>query len=138
MKIVHKSDLSKTEIEFLRKEFRIYAEENGVKDAKWMPFSFVAMQDDEIIGILDGHTLYDEVCVDDLVVLKDYRNNGIGTKLLRAAEDFYRGKNFTYISLKTAEFLAPKFYSKLGFSLEYVRENKKNPKLTRYFFIKYL
>lgn len=33
--------------------------------------------------------------------------------------------------------LKKKTYEKCGFELEFVRKNKSNPKLTKYFFIKY-
>ena len=52
-------------------------------------------------------------------------------------EEYFSDKNYTSISLTTYDFQAPKFYEKCGFKLEFVRENKKNPKLTKYFFVKY-
>ena len=46
---------------------------------------------------------------------------------------FFKDKGFNNINLVTNEFQAPKFYESCGFDLEFVRENKKNLKLTKYF-----
>lgn len=41
------------------------------------------------------------------------------------------------MNLSTYGFQAPEFYKKCGFTLEFIREDKKNPKLTKYFFVKF-
>lgn len=100
-------------------------------------FSFIAKENDEVAGILTGKCLHDEVKISDLIVTEKFRKNGIGSKLLKSVEEYFSDKNYTSISLTTYDFQAPKFYEKCGFELEFVRENKKNPKLTKYFFVKY-
>lgn len=100
-------------------------------------FSFIAKENDEVAGILTGKCLHDEVKISDLIVTEKFRKNGIGSKLLKSVEEYFSDKNYTSISLTTYDFQAPKFYEKCGFELEFVRENKKNPKLTKYFFLKY-
>lgn len=100
-------------------------------------FSFIAKEDNETIGYLTGVSYYSEVTINNLVVLKKYRGKGIGTKLIRKVEEHFKGKGFNNINLVTSAFQAPRFYEKCGFKLEFVRENKENPKLTKYFFIKY-
>ena len=100
-------------------------------------FSFIAKENGEIAGILTGKCLHDEVKISDLIVTEKFRKNGIGSKLLKSVEEYFSDKNYTSISLTTYDFQAPKFYEKCGFELEFVRENKKNPKLTKYFFVKY-
>ena len=87
-------------------------------------FSFIAKENDE-------------VKISDLIVTEKFRKNGIGSKLLKSVEEYFSDKNYTSISLTTYDFQAPKFYEKCCFELEFVRENKKNPKLTKYFFVKY-
>ena len=44
---------------------------------------------------------------------------------------------FNNINLVTNSFQAPGFYEKCGFKLEFIRKNEKNPKLTKYFYVKY-
>ena len=117
--------------------FTKYAEESGIS-TNYKEFNFVAYESGEVAGVLEGITLYDEVRVNNLIVTERYRQKGIGSKLLNAVFERFDSKAFRYVSLCTFEFQAPKFYEKCGFELEFVRENKKNPKLTKYFFVKYL
>ena len=117
-------------------EFNKYAKENNVT-CNYTPFIFVAKENDEIIGIITGHSYYDEVHIGDLIVLKEHRHKHIGTQLVKYVEEYYKDKNFQNINLTTYEFQALDFYKKCGYNLEYVRENKENPKLTKYFLVKY-
>lgn len=126
-------DLSKI-IDF---EFNKFAKENHVQ-CNYAPFSFVAREDDKVIGLLTGHTYYNEVHISDFIVLEAYRRKHIGSNLLKAVEEHYKGKGFEQINLSTYAFQAPAFYKKHGFQIEFVRENKENPKLTKYFLVKYL
>lgn len=100
-------------------------------------FSFIAKENDEVPGILTGKCLHDEVKISDLIVTEKFRRKGVGSKLLKSVEEYFGDRNYTSISLTTYDFQAPKFYEKCGFELEFVRKNKKNPKLTKYFFVKY-
>ncbi len=113
-----------------------YDTENGV-EYNFKRFSFVAKENNQIIGYLTGFSYYSEVTINNLVVLKKYRGNGVGTKLLNQVEEHFKDKGFNNINLVTNEFQAPKFYQKCGFELEFVRENKKEPKLTKYFYVKH-
>lgn len=60
--------------------------------------------------------------------------NAVVEKLLK---EQFEGKGFNNINLVTSAFNAPEFYKKCGFTVEFVRENKINPQLTKTFFIKY-
>lgn len=100
-------------------------------------FSFIAKENDEVAGILTGKCLHDEVKISDLIVTEKFRRKGVSSKLLKSVEEYFGDRNYTSISLTTYDFQAPKFYEKCGFELEFVRKNKKNPKLTKYFFVKY-
>ena len=46
-------------------------------------------------------------------------------------------KGFENMNLTTYSFQAPEFYKKCGFEIEFIRESKQNPKLTKYFLVKY-
>lgn len=100
-------------------------------------FSFIAKENGEISGVLTGKCLHDEVKISDLIVTEKFRRKGIGSELLKRVEKHFKNKNYTSISLTTYDFQAPKFCEKCGFKCEFVRENKRNPKLTKYFFVKY-
>ena len=110
--------------------------ENGV-EYNFKRFSFVAKEDDREIGYVTGFSYYSEVTINNLIVLEKYRGQGVGTRLIEHAEKHFKDKGFNNINLVTNEFQAPKFYEKCGFDLEFIRKNKENPKLTKYFYVKY-
>ena len=58
--------------------------------------------------------------------------------LVKAVEDYHKDKNFENINLTTYGFQAPEFYKKCGYEIEFIRKNKDNSKLDKYFFVKYL
>ncbi len=117
--------------------FNEYGKESGVA-CDYKTFNFVAKEDGKIIGYLTGHSYYREVHVGDLVVLKEYRHHHVGTALMKKMEEYFAGKGFEHINLTTYEFQAPEFYKKCGYEVEYVRECKNEPKLNKYYLIKYL
>lgn len=121
--------------EFINKAFTDYAISRAV-ELNFDEYCIVAENDDgQVIGAITGRAYYNEVHIGDLIIDENYRGNDIGTKLVRAVEDAYRGKGYTKITLTTFGFQAPDFYRKLGYSLEFVREDP-DPKLSKYFFCK--
>lgn len=122
--------------EFINKEFSAYGEQNGVV-LNYDEFCFAAEEDGKILGVITGRAYYNEVHIGDLIVASSVRKGGIGSKLVRAVEDNYRGKGYDKITLTTFGFQAPEFYKKLGYEIEFVREDK-DPKLSKYFLAKQL
>ena len=122
--------------EFINKEFSAYGEQNGVV-LNYDEFCFAAEEDGNILGVITGRAYYNEVHIGDLIVASSLRRSGIGSKLVRAVEDNYRGKGYDKITLTTFGFQAPEFYKKLGYEVEFVREDK-DPKLSKYFLAKQL
>ena len=122
--------------EFINKEFSAYGEQNGVV-LNYDEFCFAAEEDGNILGVITGRAYYNEVHIGDLIVASSVRKGGIGSKLVRAVEDNYRGKGYDKITLTTFGFQAPDFYKKLGYEIEFVREDKE-PKLSKYFLAKQL
>ena len=114
-----------------------YENSKGIQ-CGYRKFHIIADEKGEIVGILIGYTAFSEIYVDDLVVHGNYRNQGIGRMLLQKLEEHFEGKNYSNINLVTNEFQAPDFYKKCGYTLEFVRRNKKFPLLSKYFFIKWL
>ena len=131
-----KEKLDEKLYDFIDEEFNKYALKNGVI-CNYKPFNFIAKENDKVVGIITGHSYYKEVKISDFIVLEEYRNRHIGSKLIKEVENYFRNKGFENINLTTYEFQAPEFYKKCGYKLEFIRENKENPKLTKYFFVKY-
>ena len=116
-------------------EFDKFAEKNGVV-CNYEPFAFTAKEDGKVVGVIKGHSYYNEVHIGELIILEEYRGQGIGRSLLEQAEKHFANSGFECITLTTYGFQAPEFYKKCGYEVEFVRENKKDPKLTKYFLIK--
>jgi ribosomal protein S18 acetylase RimI-like enzyme len=72
---------------------------------------------DSVIGGLWGRSVADWLYVDLLVVPEDRRGRGLGTSLIRKAEQIARKRGCTGIWLYTATFQAPGFYEKMGFRI---------------------
>ncbi len=91
----------------------------------------------EVIGVLNAYTAYSEIYIDDLWIDASYRRKGHGQRLIDALFQDFEGKGFNNINACTSDFQAPEFYKKCGFTLEFIRENAQNPKLTKFFFVKF-
>ena len=134
---IRKVELDSKVETFIETEQEKYETEHGVL-CNYTPFCFTATLDDRIMGVVTGATLYSEVYIDELIVKDTCRGKGIGTQLIRTIEESFCGQGFNNINLCTNGFQASGFYEKCGFQLEFVRENKSDPKLNKYFYIKYL
>lgn len=120
--------------DFINEEFSGYATDCGV-GLNYEEFCFAAEEDGQIMGIITGRAYYNEVHIGDLIVGKDFRRDGVGSKLVAAVEEAFAGKGYKKIALTTFGFQAPEFYKKLGYELELVREDA-DPKLSKYFYLK--
>ena len=117
-------------------EFEKYARKHGVV-CGYKPFTFIAEEDGKTIGIITGCTYYKEVHIGDLIIVEEYRNRHIGSKLIETVEKHFKGKGFENMNLTTYDFQAPEFYKKCGFEVEHIRECKENSKLNKYLLVKY-
>ena len=136
LNIEYKESLNEEFYSMIDKEFNKYASKNEVT-CNYTQFNFIAKEDDKVIGIITGHSYYKEVHIGDLIVLEEYRNKHIGMKLMEKVEEYFKDKGFENMNLTTYNFQAPEFYKKCGFEVEYIRENKEDPKLNKYFLVKY-
>lgn len=122
---------------FINEEFSAYGEQNNV-DLNFNEFCFIAESDDgEILGAIIGRAYYNEVHIGDLIVHKAHRKCGLGSKLVSAVEEAFQNAGYDKITLTTFGFQAPGFYKKLGYTVEFIREDK-NPKLCKYFLSKHI
>lgn len=126
------------DIEKKKSESHIAYESSHGIDVNYREF-FILIKDNhgQAIAVLTAYTAYSEIYVDDMWVDKPFRHQGYGKTLLQTLEDRFKDKGFNNINLVTNAFQAPEFYKKCGFTMEFVRENKINPKLTKIFFVKY-
>ena len=121
--------------DFIHEGFTAYGKQRGVT-LNYDEFCFTAEDGDgKIIGVITGRAYYNEVHIGDLIIDKEYRGQDIGTKLVKTVEEAYGDKGYEKFALTTFGFQAPEFYKKLGYTLEYVREDK-NPKLSKFFYLK--
>jgi GNAT superfamily N-acetyltransferase len=81
------------------------------------PVRFVARDEHGVVGGLLGHTRWNWLYVAKLWVNERGRGQGIGTRLLIAAEELARSRGCTDASLDTFEYQARPFYEKLGYEL---------------------
>jgi ribosomal protein S18 acetylase RimI-like enzyme len=115
-----------------------YEKKQGV-DVNYKRHSIViSNNDNEAVGVLNAYTAFSEIYIDDLWVDAVVRGQGYGRRLVTLLEEQFKGRGFNNINLVTSEFQAPDFYRKCGFIQEFVRINKENPQLTKYFFVKFL
>lgn len=136
--VVEKVDEISEEIEKkMRDDLISYEASHGI-DVNYKRFSLVLKNELQgIIGVLNAYTAFSEIYIDDMWVESSYRGNGYGKQLILALENSFKGKGFNNINLVTSAFQAPGFYKKCGFTEEFTRENKKNPKLSKTFFVKF-
>ena len=87
------------------------------------------------MGVITGRAYYNEVHISDLIIHKAHRKFGYGSKLVSAVEETFQNAGYDKITLTTFGFQAPEFYKKLGYIVEFIREDK-NPKLCKYFLSK--
>lgn len=135
--ITYQENLDEEFYNIIDEEFNKFAIKNEVI-CNYKPFSFIAKENNKVVGIITGRSYYKEIHINDLIVLEEYRNKQIGSKLIEAVENFYRNKGFENINLTTYRFQAPDFYKKCGFEIEFIRKNKENSKLDKYYLVKYM
>ena len=134
---IMKAELDKKIENFIEKEQEKNETEHGIQ-CNYTPFCFVEKIGDEIVGAVSGAAFFSEIYIDELVVKNIFRGKGIGTQLISTLETFYAGQGYNNMNLITNGFQASGFYEKCGFELEFLRENRTDPNLNKYFYIKYL
>lgn len=135
--IIEKTEPNEKLNKVIEEEFERHEAKDGVA-CNYTPFCFTAKENDEIIGAVTGFTCFSEIYIDDIVVMKNHRGKNVGTQLIKTVEEYYKDYGLNNMNLCTFEFQAPKFYEKLGFELEFVRKNKDNSKLNKYYYVKFL
>ncbi|MBX9696528.1 MAG: GNAT family N-acetyltransferase [Alphaproteobacteria bacterium] len=121
----------------MRMDLGSYETDQGI-DVNYKPFALVLHDDDgHAIGVVNAYSAFAEIYVSDLWVSTLHRHKGYGKQLLETLFERFEGQGFNNINLCTSAFQAPQFYEKCGFHLEYIRKNHQNPKLNKYFYVKF-
>lgn len=82
-------------------------------------FFFVAEENGEMLGTLDGDYLAGVMYISQLIVDKEKRGLGIGKKLMEVAENLAKKERLHLIYLKTGvDWKAVNFYESLGYRKE--------------------
>jgi len=81
------------------------------------PVKFVARDSGAVVGGILGHTRWRWMYIAKLWVDESARGQGLGTRLMEAAEDLARSRGCTDVSLDTFDHQARPFYEKLGYEL---------------------
>ena len=85
----------------------------------------VLLRDDAggVVGGLWGRTVYSWLMIEMLFVPLSLRGHGLGSALVRTAEDAARARDCIGVRVETFEFQAPAFYQRLGFSMAAVQDD---------------
>ena len=111
------------EIQYL--EDRIYefnSTATGITDGEWLAI-FVRDEEDRIVAGICGNTWGGCLEIRQFWVEEVRRKQGLGTRLLGAAEQEARRRGCGQIFLMTFTFQAPAFYAKQGFEVVAVVDN---------------
>lgn len=84
-------------------------------------FKVIVYKEETIKGVLVYDLFYDRIEIEYIAVHEDYRNDGIGTKLIKSIEE----NNIKNISLEVCEenLIAINFYKKNGYKVVAKRKN---------------
>jgi GNAT superfamily N-acetyltransferase len=96
--------------------YRFNGDATGIRDGKSLQIE-VRSSDGELAAGLTGWTWGGCGYVDVLWVREESRRGGLGTRLLRAAEEEARARGCIQMALSTHSFQAPVFYRQRGYTV---------------------
>ena len=81
-------------------------------------FAVFAKDDNgKVIGGIRAAAFWNYCIIELLWLSGETRGQGVGTKLMEAAENFAKGKGFNYMRTETLSFQAKPFYEKCGYKV---------------------
>lgn len=122
-------DMTEVELARMNAGFDEYARDHDVAIQDSDRYGYVALDGDAFIGCSsglaykNGETYNGWFYLTDLFVEKDYRSQGIGSKLLKALEDMIYRRGVRKIWTWTAGYEAPAFYKKQSYEVFAELEN---------------
>ena len=85
-------------------------------------FIYGYYMDSNLVGFIHINKLYENMDIINIIVNKDYRYKGIGTKLLNYIVDNYKDINNIMLEVRESNNTAIEFYKKNGFKIINVRK----------------
>lgn len=85
-------------------------------------YCYVAYHNDRMAGIIEGRVFWGTLYIRRLVVLPEFRMQGIGRQLVEAALAYAKDHKCSCAFVETMHFQALKFYEKFGFYIELARK----------------
>lgn len=87
---------------------------------------FIRDEVGEVVGGLEGITMYGCLYIDMLWIKEELRHKGLGVKLIQEAENIGCQRKCTFATVNTMDWEALPFYQSCGFAVEFVREGYDN------------
>ena len=122
-------DMTAAELEQMRAGFNQNSLDHGVAAQKSDRYGFIVLKGDVFIGCSSSLAYKNGIqysgwsYLTDLFVEKEYRLQGIGSRLLRMLEDNLISIGIKHIWTWTAGYEAPEFYIKYGYQIFTEMEN---------------
>jgi len=114
-----------------------HSAKSGGVVAEHKPLSVLASAEDRIVGGLIGDVIWNWLYAEIVWVEEEFRGQGVGTRVMKRAEERAREMKLTGIYLWTEAWQAPGFYLKLGYT-QFVEFKDFPPGHSRLGFRKYL
>jgi ribosomal protein S18 acetylase RimI-like enzyme len=106
-----------SEAQYIRDQLKEF-NNSVVGDDNHKQIYIIAKKDDQIIGGIIGGTYWGWLYIDRFWVQENYRNRGLGKRLLEKMENEGRKRNCRYVHLDTHDFQAVGFYKKQGYDIK--------------------
>lgn len=93
----------------------------AMRDWKCDTIFSVACDDDKVVGSVELRSVGQDVFLNYIALLPDYRSKGLGAKLLKTALEMYdiSDKKDIFLDVLTTNTLAKNWYERMGFQTDY-------------------
>lgn len=85
-------------------------------------FTIFARKEGKIVAGCNGAMICGSIYTDQLWVDPNLRNRGLGKKLMEAVHAYGKKHGCTLATITTMDFQAPKFYAKLGYTIDFSKK----------------
>ncbi len=110
-------EMSKSELKLMNKWFDLQTKKSGNPLLESKRITITIEDNKKFIGCATGLTRDSKkyFYLTDLIIDTEYRNQKLGSKVLKILEKKIKKQGFKYIFTHTAKFQAPKFYVQQGY-----------------------